>query len=121
AGTLTNQELMEGLRHMMLLRAFDQRMLMAQRQGKTSFYMQHLGEEAISCVFRRALQPGDMNFPTYRQAGLLIAGGYPMVDMMNQIYSNDADPLKGRQLPVMYSSKEQGFFSISRNLGTQFV
>ena len=23
-----------------------------------------------------------MNFPTYRQAGLLIAGGYPMVDMM---------------------------------------
>lgn len=121
AGTLTNQELMEGLRHMMLLRAFDQRMLMAQRQGKTSFYMQHLGEEAISCAFRRALQPGDMNFPTYRQAGLLIAGGYPMVDMMNQIYSNDADPLKGRQLPVMYSSKEQGFFSISGNLGTQFV
>jgi 2-oxoisovalerate dehydrogenase E1 component alpha subunit len=25
-----------------------------------------------------------MNFPTYRQAGLLIAGGYPMVTMMNQ-------------------------------------
>ena len=37
----------EGLRHMMTLRAFDARMQMAQRQGKTSFYMQHLGEEAI--------------------------------------------------------------------------
>jgi len=121
AGLLSDEELIEGLRHMMTLRTFDARMLMAQRQGKTSFYMQHMGEEAVSCAFRRALQPSDMNFPTYRQAGLLIAGGYPMVDMMNQIFSNDADPLKGRQLPVMYSSKEHGFFSISGNLGTQFV
>ncbi|HYF07043.1 MAG TPA: 3-methyl-2-oxobutanoate dehydrogenase (2-methylpropanoyl-transferring) subunit alpha, partial [Acetobacteraceae bacterium] len=32
--------LKEGLRAMMLTRAFDTRMMMAQRQGKTSFYMQ---------------------------------------------------------------------------------
>jgi 2-oxoisovalerate dehydrogenase E1 component alpha subunit len=121
AGTLTEAELLEGLRHMMTLRTFDARMQTAQRQGKTSFYMQHMGEEAVSCAFRRALEPGDMNFPTYRQAGLLIAGGYPMVEMMNQIYSNEADPLKGRQLPIMYASKEHGFFSISGNLATQFV
>ena len=111
----------KGLRHMMTLRAFDARMQMAQRQGKTSFYMQHMGEEAVSCAFRMALAPGDMNFPTYRQAGLLIAGDYPMLDMMCQIYSNELDPLKGRQLPVMYSSREHGFFSISGNLATQFV
>lgn len=121
AGSLTPQELHEGLRHMLLLRAFDVRMMMAQRQGKTSFYMQHLGEEAVSCAFARALQDGDMNFPTYRQAGLLIARDYPMLTMMNQIYSNAQDPLHGRQLPIMYSSKEHGFFSISGNLGTQFM
>jgi len=121
AGTLSEDELKAGLRHMMTLRAFDARMQTAQRQGKTSFYMQHMGEEAVSCAFRQAMEPGDMNFPTYRQAGLLIAGGYPMVEMMNQIYSNEADPLKGRQLPIMYSSKEHGFFSISGNLGTQFI
>jgi len=39
---------------------------------------------------------------------------------MCQIYSNELDPLKGRQLPIMYSSKQFGFFSISGNLGTQF-
>jgi len=121
AGTLTDDEVKEGLRTMMVLRAFDARMMTAQRQGKTTFYMQHLGEEAISTAFGRALRPGDMNFPTYRQAGLLIASGYPLVKMMNQIFSNDKDPLHGRQLPVMYSSKEHGFFSISGNLGTQFV
>jgi 2-oxoisovalerate dehydrogenase E1 component alpha subunit len=121
SGLLTDDELLEGLRHMMTLRAFDARMQMAQRQGKTSFYMQHMGEEAVSCAFRKALEPGDMNFPTYRQAGLLIAGGYPMLEMMCQIYSNEQDPLKGRQLPVMYSSREHGFFSISGNLATQFI
>jgi 2-oxoisovalerate dehydrogenase E1 component alpha subunit len=116
AMALTDDELRDGLGHMMTLRTFDARMLTAQRQGKTSFYMQHMGEEAVSCAFRKALDPGDMNFPTYRQAGL-----YPMVEMMNQIYSNEADPLKGRQLPVLYSSREYGFFSVSGNLGTQFV
>jgi 2-oxoisovalerate dehydrogenase E1 component subunit alpha len=121
AGLLDDEALLKGLRHMMTLRAFDARMQMAQRQGKTSFYMQHMGEEAVSCAFRVALEPGDMNFPTYRQAGLLIAGDYPMLEMMNQIYSNELDPLKGRQLPVMYSSREHGFFSISGNLATQFI
>lgn len=75
AGTLSDEELLEGLRHMMTLRTYDARMMTAQRQGKTSFYMQHLGEEAISCSFQKALRKGDMNFPTYRQAGLLIASG----------------------------------------------
>ncbi|WP_209424685.1 3-methyl-2-oxobutanoate dehydrogenase (2-methylpropanoyl-transferring) subunit alpha [Pararhodobacter sp. SW119] len=121
AGLLNEDELRDGLRHMMTLRAFDARMQNAQRQGKTSFYMQHMGEEAVACAFRRAMEPGDMNFPTYRQAGLLIAGDYPMVEMMNQIFSNEADPLKGRQLPIMYSAKDHGFFSISGNLATQFI
>jgi len=121
AGFLSDEELLEGLRHMMTLRAFDARMQMAQRQGKTSFYMQHMGEEAVSCAFRKALLPGDMNFPTYRQAGLLIVAGYSLVEMMCQIYSNEQDPLKGRQLPVLYSSKEHGFFSISGNLATQYI
>ncbi|MBV8426973.1 MAG: 3-methyl-2-oxobutanoate dehydrogenase (2-methylpropanoyl-transferring) subunit alpha [Hyphomicrobiales bacterium] len=121
AGLLSDEALLEGLRHMMTLRTFDARMLMAQRQGKTSFYMQHMGEEAVSCAFRKALEPGDMNFPTYRQAGLLIAAGYSLVDMMNEIFSNERDPLKGRQMPVLYSSKALGFFTISGNLATQFI
>ena len=121
AGLLSDEELLGGLRDMMILRAFDARMITAQRQGKTSFYMQHMGEEAVSCAFRKALLPGDMNFPTYRQAGLLIAGGHSLVDMMCQIYSNELDPLKGRQMPVLYSSRKDGFFSLSGNLATQYI
>ena len=63
-----------GLRDMMLVRSFDARLLRAHRQGKISFYMQSLGEEAIACAQQQALRPGDMHFPTYRQQGLLIVG-----------------------------------------------
>lgn len=121
APDLDPEQLCIGLRDMMTVRSFDARLLRAHRQGKISFYMQCLGEEAIACAQQRALRAGDMHFPTYRQQGLLIAAGYPIGDMMNQVLSNEHDPLHGRQLPVMYSSKAHGFFSISGNLATQYV
>ncbi|MBA3525446.1 MAG: 3-methyl-2-oxobutanoate dehydrogenase (2-methylpropanoyl-transferring) subunit alpha [Pseudomonadota bacterium] len=108
------------LRDMVTVRIFDDRMYRAQRQGKTSFYMKATGEEAIAVTAAAALDRDDMNFPTYRQQGLLIARGYPLTEMMCQIYSNAGDKLKGRQLPIMYSDKAHGFFTISGNLGTQF-
>ena len=108
------------LRAMALTRAFDERMFRAQRQGKTSFYMKSTGEEAVAVAQAFALDPDDMCFPSYRQQGLLIARGCPLIDMMNQIYSNKGDKLQGRQLPIMYSEKRFGFFSISGNLATQY-
>jgi 2-oxoisovalerate dehydrogenase E1 component alpha subunit len=107
------------LRDMMLVRIFDDRMYRTQRQGKTSFYMKSTGEEAVAVAAAHALDRDDICFPTYRQQGLLIARDYPLGEMMCQIYSNKGDKLKGRQLPIMYSTREHGFFSISGNLATQ--
>ena len=117
---LAPDTLVRGLRSMMTVRAYDERMQRAQRQGKTSFYMKCTGEEAIAVAQAMAVDRGDMLFPTYRQQGLLIARDWPLVDMMCQVFSNAGDRLKGRQMPVFYSSKEAGFFSISGNLGTQY-
>ena len=108
------------LRDMVTVRIFDDRMYRAQRQGKTSFYMKATGEEAVAVAAAAATSAEDMHFPTYRQQGLLISRGYPLTNMMCQIYSNKGDKLQGRQLPVMYSDKKHGFFSISGNLETQF-
>ena len=93
---------------MMKTRIFDSRMLIGQRQKKMSFYMQSLGEEAIGSAHGLALVDGDMCFPTYRQQSLLIVRDYSLVDMICQLLSNERDPLKGRQLPVMYSVQRQG-------------
>jgi 2-oxoisovalerate dehydrogenase E1 component alpha subunit len=117
---LSPEHLIRGLRYMLTTRIYDERMLKAQRQGKTSFYMKCTGEEAVAVAQAMAMEPGDMLFPSYRQQGLLVARDWSLVDMMCQVYNNTKDRLKGRQLPIMYSVKEAGFFSISGNLGTQF-
>jgi 2-oxoisovalerate dehydrogenase E1 component alpha subunit len=113
-------DLQVGLRHMLLTRIYDDRMQRTQRAGKISFYMRSLGEEAVSVAAGMALKPGDMLFPSYRNQGLHITRGIPLVDMMCQLLSNTRDMCKGRQLPVMYHSKAGNIFSISGNLATQF-
>jgi len=113
--------LLRGMHAMLKTRAYDARMVIAQRQKKTSFYLQCLGEEAIAIGQTLALREGDMQFPTYRQQGILIARKAPLVEMMCQVLSNSADPLKGRQLPILYSHRESGFFTVSGNLATQFM
>jgi 2-oxoisovalerate dehydrogenase E1 component alpha subunit len=113
-------DLQVGLRHMLLTRIYDDRMQRTQRQGKISFYMRSLGEEAVSVAAAMALRPADMLFPSYRNQGLHIARGRPLLDLMCQLLSNTRDMCKGRQLPVMYHWLAGNIFSISGNLATQF-
>ena len=117
---LDPETLRAGLPKMMTTRALDDRMVRAQRQGKITFYAKSAGEEAIAAGQAMALRPEDMGFPTYRQQGLLIARDYPIAAMVHQVYSDRSDPMQGRQLPCLYSSRAHGFFTISGNLGTQF-
>lgn len=117
---LTPDILRSGLRAMLLTRAFDERLFRAHRQGKTSFYMKSTGEEAIGVAQSLALAAGDMCFPTYRVMGWLHARNYPLTEMVNQIFSNEEDPLKGRQLPILYSARQYGFYSLSGNVGSRF-
>ncbi|WP_211464096.1 3-methyl-2-oxobutanoate dehydrogenase (2-methylpropanoyl-transferring) subunit alpha [Collimonas silvisoli] len=121
APEIDRQLLRRGMRAMMKTRIFDARMVIAQRQKKMSFYMQSLGEEAIGTAHALALRDGDMCFPTYRQQSLLMARDVPLADLICQLFSNQRDPLKGRQLPVLYSVRAAGFFSVSGNLATQFI
>ena len=113
-------DLQVALRWMMMNRVFDERMWQIQRQGRISFYMEALGEEAVSIGAAMALRHGDMCFPSYRNQGLFMYRGVKLVDMMCQCLSNTRDMCQGRQLPIMYHSKSGNVFSISGNLGTQY-
>ncbi len=112
--------LRRGLRAMARTRLFEDRMFRAHRQGKTSFFMKSTGEEAIGVAPSLMLGARDMCFPTYRMQGWLIARDYPLEMMINQIYSNEKDPLRGRQLPILYSARDYGFYSLSGNVGSRF-
>ena len=96
--------------HMMLTRAFDDRMQRMQRQGRMSFYMKSTGEEAVAVAAGMALRPGDMLFPSYRNQGLYVVRGRSLTDLMCQCLSNTNDMCKGRQMPVMYHWAQGNIF-----------
>jgi len=117
---LDKETLIEALRLMVLTRAYDDRMQRMQRQGKITFYMQALGEEAVSIGQGLAFEPEDMMFPAYRNQGLYIMRDTGLVNMMCQCLSNSRDMCKGRQMPIFYQNKKNNLFTISGNLATQY-
>ncbi len=119
APRLSVDVLRSALKSMLKTRIFDERMFRLHRQGKTSFYMKSTGEEAIPVAQAMLLRADDMCFPTYRVMGWLHARGYPLEQMVNQIFSNANDPLRGRQLPILFSARAFGFYSLSGNLASR--
>ena len=104
---------------MVTTRILDERMLAAQRQGRLSFYMQCTGEEAAVIGSAAALDDSDMIMAQYREQGALAYRGFTIDEFMNQLFGNDKDYGKGRQMPVHYGSKKLHYMTISSPLATQ--
>jgi 2-oxoisovalerate dehydrogenase E1 component alpha subunit len=101
------------------LRTMDKILNDAQRQGRISFYMTHLGEEGVVVGSASALEPDDIVYGQYREAGVLMWRGMTVEQMLHQCYGTALDIGKGRQMPVHYGSKELNFHTISSPLATQ--
>ncbi|QBG35118.1 thiamine pyrophosphate-dependent dehydrogenase E1 component subunit alpha [Litorilituus sediminis] len=100
-------------------RVLDERMVASQRQGRLSFYMAALGEEATTVGGAAGLEPQDMIMGQYREQGALMFRGFSLENFMNQLFSNEKDLGKGRQMPIHYGSNELNYMTISSPLGTQ--
>jgi 2-oxoisovalerate dehydrogenase E1 component alpha subunit len=103
---------------MMLVRIMDDRMMRLQRQGRLGFYMKSIGEEASHFAVV-PLKPSDWVFPSYREQGAWFWRGYSISDFINQLFGNEKDPVKGRQMPVHHSANWLNLVSISSPVGTQ--
>ena len=104
---------------MRFIRLLDERMQGAQRQGRVSFYLQCLGEEAAVTASAAALDQEDMIMAQYREQAALHYRGFTLDQFMNQMFSNELDLGKGRQMPIHYGSNELNYMTISSPLGTQ--
>lgn len=117
---LTTQQLRQGLEMMLRVRHFDARMMAMHRQGRIHFHVTSRGEEASAIAGAMAYAHRDLLFPSYRQPGLMLVRGMPMVAMMCQIIGNRFDHTQGRQMPVHYSWRAGNVVSISSPVGTQW-
>jgi pyruvate dehydrogenase E1 component alpha subunit len=76
---LDDDQVLEGLRVMMLARAADQRALSLQRQGRFGTFAPVIGQEAAFVGSAMALDPArDWIVPQYRELPALLRHGYPL-------------------------------------------
>ncbi|WCJ43457.1 2-oxoisovalerate dehydrogenase subunit alpha 2 mitochondrial [Euphorbia peplus] len=106
-------------RQMLTLQIMDTFFFEAQRQGRISFYITSIGEEAINIASAAAISPNDVVLAQYREPGVLLWRGFTVQEFASQCFSNKDDNGKGRQMPVHYGSNKLNYFTISSPLATQ--
>ena len=117
---LSNEGLLHCYRTMLTVRAFDDVCLKLQRSGRIGFSIPNKGVEACQVGAASALEPTDWIFPSYRDFGMALYHGVTPTEMMHNMFGNDRDTARGRQMPVHFSfDKPIRFVSISSPLGTQ--
>lgn len=91
----------------------------AQRQGRISFYLTTIGEEAINIASAAALTIDDFVVPQYREPGVLLWRGFTLQQFANQCFSNKGDDCRGRQMPAHYGSKKLNYFTVASTIASQ--
>ncbi|XP_071915639.1 2-oxoisovalerate dehydrogenase subunit alpha 2, mitochondrial-like isoform X2 [Coffea arabica] len=105
--------------YMAMLQTMDTIFYEAQRQGRISFYVTAIGEEAINIASAAALQLDDPVFPQYRESGVLLWRGFTLQEFANQCFGNKNDNCKGRQMPAHYGSVKHNYFTVASTVATQ--
>ena len=111
---LGEEELRRFYRDLIAARLLDERLILLQRAGKTSFAMQAAGHEGIQVGMAHAVKKRfDWLFPYYRDHGMALALGIPAVEIFAENLATLADPAKGRQMPNHPGSKEFNAFTVA--------
>lgn len=119
--SLTTEELLKIYNAMIEVRFVDEKGMLLQRQGKIGFYLPNFGEEAWQIGSAYYLNEDDAISPSYRALGTAIWRGIELEKIFHNLYGNELDNAKGRQMPVHYSFKEINFLSVSSPIGTQLT
>src|SRR6267143_6906094 len=118
---LTPNEHLRLFRTMVLVRATDTKSMSLQRSGRIGFFVPSFGQEACQVGSAAALTPDDWIAPAYREPGAALYRGFSVKDLMAQSYGNQADPMKGRQMPSHYGSRAIHAVTPSSPVGTQIT
>ncbi|MBI2184186.1 MAG: pyruvate dehydrogenase (acetyl-transferring) E1 component subunit alpha [Thaumarchaeota archaeon] len=116
---LPQSELHKLYRTMVYTRAFDNRMIAMQRQGRMSFYAPCVGEEAAHIGSAYALKPEDWLFPQYREQGAMILRGISLEQLVSSLLGNRNDANKGRSFANAWGDRSLNIVHSSAPVGTQ--
>lgn len=107
-------------RKLVAARALDERLGMLLRTGKVSFVAPAAGHEGAQVGIAQAVRAGhDWLFPYYRDIGLVLALGWPPVQLFAQHMATRADLNKGRQMPCHPGSRDMRVFTAVSSIACQ--
>lgn len=118
---LSIDEIVSLYRHMWSTRLLDERLTALQRQGRIGFHVGSLGEEGAIIGAAFAMRKQDWLFPCYREFGAALLRGLDFQRFIDNMFGNENDTVKGRQMPDHYTCRASHWLSISSPVGTQIT
>ena len=117
---LSDQDLLDMYRQMVLVRTLDERIWMLNRQGKAAIVASSQGHEAGQIGSVWALERGvDQFYIYYRDLAVMLTLGMTPVEIMSGFLAKEGEPLSGaRQFPTHGAYPELGIVNLSNVVGT---
>lgn len=118
---LSDEQVLEMYRYMLLGRRYDERALLLQRAGKINFHVSGIGQEAAQVGAAYALKPGhDYFLPYYRDYAFVLTIGMTVRELMLSLFAKADDPNSGgRQMPGHFGCKRLNIVTGSSPVTTQ--
>jgi 2-oxoisovalerate dehydrogenase E1 component len=119
---LSNDDLIDMYRKMLLARKLDERMWALNRQGRVPFVVSVSGHEATQVGAAAAIDPSkDWSMPYYRDVAYVLAAGMSAEDVFAGVFSKESDPSSGgRQMPNHWSEPDLNIFTQGSVIGVQY-
>jgi 2-oxoisovalerate dehydrogenase E1 component alpha subunit len=120
---LSDADLLEMYRMMVITRQLDERMWVLNRAGKVPFVISGQGHEGAQVAITRNLRVGhDWFVPYYRSIAAVMTFGMTPREIMLAQFAKAVDPSSGgRQMPGHYGAAHHNILSTSSPVGTQIL
>jgi 2-oxoisovalerate dehydrogenase E1 component len=118
---LSNTELIQFYKAILLPRVIEEKMLVLLRQGKISKWFSGIGQEAISVGVTQALQQDEWVMPLHRNLGVFTGRNMPLSKLFMQWQGNKEGYSKGRERSFHFGSKQHHICGMISHLGPQLA
>ncbi len=118
---LSNQQLKELYKALLLPRLIEEKMMILLRQGKISKWFSGIGQEAISVGVTAALQQDEWIMPLHRNLGVFTGRKMPLSKLFMQWQGNKEGYSKGRERSFHFGSAAHHVCGMISHLGPQLA
>ena len=118
-GNLTNKELIDLYKGLLMPRLIEEKMLILLRQGKISKWFSGIGQEAVSVGVASALKQKEYILPMHRNLGVFTTKKIPLDRLFAQWQGKKNGFTNGRDRSFHFGTKEYHIIGMISHLGPQ--